>query len=320
MRHKVFVTRKIPTAGMQMLRKHFVIELNPHERLLTKNELIGGLQGCAGLLCMLTDRIDSEVMDASPGLRVISNYAVGCDNVDVTGAMERGILVTNTPGVLTETTADLAFCLLMAIGRRIVESDSYTRRGKFKGWSPMILLGQDVYRKTLGIFGLGRIGKALARRAAQGFEMSVLYYGTKQDHQSEKEIKARYVDKDTLLSQSEFVSIILPLFPSTYHFIGAREMALMKPSACLINTARGAVVDEKTLVSALRKKQIFGAALDVFEHEPEISKELLRLDNVIAVPHIGSATVESRQRMAVMAAENLVEGLTGERSVSVTRK
>ncbi|MEM2289495.1 MAG: glyoxylate reductase [Candidatus Hadarchaeales archaeon] len=303
---RVFVTRLLPGPALEVLREKCEVEVNEEDRVLTKREIIEGVRGKDGLLCLLTDRIDAEVMDAgAPTLKVISNYAVGFDNIDVPEATRRGIAVTNTPGVLTETTADLTWALLMAVARRIVEADKFVRRGDWKGWAPSLFLGRDVYGKTLGIVGLGRIGKAVARRAA-GFEMKVLYFDVKRDEKAEKELGVRFVSLEELLRESDFVSIHVPLTKETWHLIGEKELRLMKPTAFLVNVARGPIVDEAALIRALREHWIAGAALDVYEREPYVPPELIQLENTVLLPHLGSASVETRERMAMMAVENLL--------------
>jgi len=309
---KVFVTRRIPQVGLDLLQKECEVKVNPHERVLTRQELMDGVKEADGLLCLLTDTIDKEVMDANPKLKIISNYAVGYNNIDVEEATRRGIMVTNTPGVLTDTTADLTWAILMCVARRIVEADRFTRQGKFKQWSPMLFLGSDVHHSTLGIVGFGRIGRAVARRA-RGFEMKVLYTDVRRAPEKvEEELEAKFVFLDELLSSSDFVSLHAPLLPTTYHLIGEKELRRMKKTAFLINAARGPLVDEKALVRALKEGWIAGAALDVYENEPELTPGLAELDNVVLVPHIGSASTATREKMATMAATNLLAGLKGE--------
>lgn len=310
-RPKVFVTRRLPEPALEVLGKETDFEINPEDRVLTKKEIIAGVKDKDALLCLLTDKIDSEIMDASSRLKVISNYAVGFDNIDVKEATKRGIAVTNTPGVLTETTADLTWALLLAVARRIVEADNFVRAGKWKGWAPMQLLGTDVHGKTLGIVGLGRIGAAVARRAI-GFNMKIVYYDERRNEEAEKELGIKHVTLDELLKTSDFVTIHVPLLPTTHHLIGERELNMMKPTAYLINTARGPVIDERALIKALQERKIAGAALDVFEREPEVPQELIKMSNVILVPHIGSASVETRTKMAMIAVENLLAVLRGE--------
>ena len=308
---KIFVTRKIPEAGLDLLRKEHEVEVNPYDRVLTKEEIIQGLKGKDGLLCLLTDTIDEEVINSEPRLKMIANYAVGYNNIDVEAATKKGIPVSNTPGVLTDTTAEMAWALLFSTARRIVEGDRFTRAGRFKGWSPMLMLGQDVTGKTLGVVGAGRIGTAFALKS-KGFNMKVLYVNTKKNVTLEQELNAEKVELDRLLKDSDFVSLHVPLVKSTYHLIGEKELRMMKKTAVLINTSRGPVVDEKALIKALKNRWIFAAGLDVYEHEPEIPDELKKLDNVVLQPHSASATFETRTRMAVMAAENMLIGLKGE--------
>jgi lactate dehydrogenase-like 2-hydroxyacid dehydrogenase len=308
---KVFVTRKIPEPGLEILRKEFEMEVNPYDRVLLKEEIIKGLKGKDGLLCLLTDPIDADVINSEPKLKMIASYAVGYNNIDVKAATKRGIPVSNTPGVLTDATSDMAWALLFSVARRIVEADKFTRAGKFKGWGPMLMHGQDVTNKTLGVVGAGRIGTAFALKS-KGFNMNVLYVDEKKNETLEKEVNAKKVTFDELLKKSDFISLHVPLMPSTHHLIGEKELKMMKKNAVLINTSRGPVVDENALVFALKEKQIFGAGLDVYEHEPEMTEELKKLDNVVLQPHSASATIESRTKMATMAAENMVAGLKGE--------
>ena len=305
---RIFLTRRLPEEGMKLLESH-EMEVYEGDAPPSKEEIIDGVRGKDVLICLLTDKIDAEVMDASPRLKIIANYAVGVDNIDIEEATRRGIVVTNTPGVLTETVADLTWALMLAIARRIVEGDEFTRAGKFKGWAPLLMLGGDIHGKTLGIIGAGRIGQAVARRA-RGFDMKVLYYSRERKEEMEK-MGAKYVDIHTLLRESDFVSLHVPLTPETYHMIGEEELKMMKSSAYLINTARGKCIDERVLVRALKEGWIRGAALDVFENEPEITPELKELKNVVITPHIGSASYETRSRMAVMVAENVLAALEG---------
>lgn len=311
-KYRVLVTRRIPQEGLAMLQEFCEVEVGDFEGVLPREVLLQKVRGKHGLLTLLTDVVDGEVMDEAGGtLRVISNYATGFNNVDVPEATRRGIMVTNTPGVLTETTADLTFALILSVARRIVEGDALVRSGKFTGWDPLLLLGEDVYGKVLGIVGFGRIGKAVARRA-RGFDMQVLYHSRKRAPQEEKEWGVQYVDLPGLLRSADFVTLHVPLTSETYHLIGERELRMMKRSAYLINTSRGPVVDEKALVRALKEGAIRGAGLDVFENEPRIEPELLHLPNVVLLPHIGSASLSTRTRMAVVAARNLLGALRGE--------
>jgi glyoxylate reductase len=313
-RPKVFVTRAIPEKGLAKVRAHCAADIWPEELPPPREAVLERVRGVDGILSLLTTRMDEAVMEAAgPQLKVISNYAVGYDNIDIAAATGRGIPVGNTPGVLTDTTADLAFALLMAAARRLVEADQYTRAGKWKTWGPKLLLGVDVYGATLGIIGFGRIGKALARRA-RGFDMRVLYTNASQTEDPEAAgLKAEYAGLERLLRESDFVSIHTPLTEQTFHLIDAAALAAMKPEAILINTARGPVVDHDALYQALSEGEIAYAALDVTEPEPiPAGSPLLTLDNIIIVPHIGSASRAARDKMAEMAADNLIAGLQGQ--------
>lgn len=308
---KIFVTRKIPEKGLKLLQKHHEIQVNPHDRVLKKDEVIKGIKGKEGLLCLLTDNIDSDVIDSEPNLKMISNYAVGYNNIDVETATKHKIPVSNTPGVLTDTTAELTWALLFSAARRIVEGDNFMRSGKFKGWAPMLMLGQDFNKKTLGIIGAGRIGTAVALKS-KGFNMNILYYSRSENQTLNKELNAKRVELDKIFKKSDFISIHVPLNDSTRHLIGKKELKKMKETTVLVNTSRGPVIDEDALIEALEKKWIFAAGLDVYEHEPEISEDLKKLKNVVIQPHTGSASFETRAKMAEMAADNMIAGLKGE--------
>jgi glyoxylate reductase len=309
---KIFVTQLIPQAGLEILRQAYPeYQINSEERVLTRRELLEKVKGMDALLTLLTDRIDAEILDAAgPQLRIVANMAVGYDNIDLKAANLRGVMVANTPGVLTDATADHAWALLFAIARRIPESERYLRAGKFKSWGPLLFLGGDVTGRTLGIIGAGRIGYAMAMKS-RGFNMRVLYAGKSSNAKLESEIGARRMSLEDLLRQSDFVSLHAPLKPETTHMIDANALRLMKRTAYLINTGRGPLIDEAALAEALKKGEIAGAALDVYEKEPEVHPELLKLENVVLTPHTASATTSSRSRMAAMAAENLIEGLAG---------
>ena len=314
MNGNVYITRPIPEIAEKILKEAGCrVEKNPEDRVLSQEELIEKVRGRDAVLCLLTDRIDREVLDAAQGVRVFANYAVGYNNIDVAHAREKGIAVTNTPGVLTEATADLAWSLLMSAARKIPEADRYVREGKFKSWGALLFLGADISGKTLGIIGPGRIGSAVARRAA-GFGMRVLLYGRSGSDTSglESEIGAQRTDFETLLTQSDFISLHVPLTEETRYLIGREELGRMKPGAILINTSRGPVVDEKALVQALREGPIAAAGLDVYEDEPALAEGLIDLPNTVLLPHIGSATTETRERMAVMTAENILACLRGQ--------
>ena len=311
---KIFVTQLIPKAGLEILQQAYPDYcINSEERVLTRPELLDQVKGADALLTLLTDKIDGEVLDAAgPQLKIVANMAVGFDNVDVQAATQRGIMVTNTPGVLTDATADHAWALLFAIARRVPESEKFLRAGSFKYWGPLLFLGGDVTGRTLGIVGAGRIGSAMAMKS-RGFNMKVLYTNRSPRPQLEKEIGACKVSLEELLRESDFVSLHLPLTPETRYLINADALRLMKPTAYLINTGRGPLVNEAALALALQSGVIAGAALDVFENEPAVNPELLKLENVVLTPHTGSATTTSRSKMAMMAAENLIAGLAGEK-------
>ncbi len=310
-RWNVFVTRRIPDAGLDLLRNAGVnFEVSPEDRVLTHEELVAGVSGRDGVLCLLTDVVDEPVLEAARGARVFANYAVGYNNVDVVAATKRGIMVTNTPGVLTETTADMAWALIMATARRIVEGDTLVRAGEFHGWGPMMLLGVDVFGSTLGVVGAGRIGCAVARRA-QGFGMRVLFTDSAPNPEISS-LNATRVDLDDLLQASDIVTLHVPLLQETHHLIGKRELALMKKSAILVNTSRGPVVDERALVEALKSGLIAGAGLDVYEDEPQLAPGLAECRNAVLTPHTASATIATRNKMAVMAATNLLAALRGD--------
>jgi glyoxylate reductase len=310
---KVLVTRRIPDSGLKILTETCDLDIFEGEAPISRDVLLERIKGKDGLLCLLSDKVDKEIVAAGGrSLKVISNYAVGYNNIDVEEATKSGVLVTNTPGVLTDATADLTWALLLACARRIPKSDSFVRDGRFVGWAPTLLLGREVYGKTLGIIGMGEIGAAVARRA-KGFGMKTIYHNRKRDPEAEKELGAMYVSVDDLLRNSDYVSLHVPLTPETRHLIGEKEFAMMKPTAILLNASRGEVIDEKALIKALKEGRIDSAGLDVYEKEPRLSPGLAELDNVVLTPHTGSATYESRDRMAVMAGENLVAGLRGER-------
>lgn len=311
MKPKVLVTRQIPREGLDLLAAQCELDINQEDRTLSKEELKHRLADKDALLSLLSDPIDGDVLAAGPRLKVVANYAVGFNNIDVAAATARGITVTNTPGVLTETTADLAWTLLMSAARRVVEGDSLTRAGRFTGWGPMLLLGCDIYGKTLGIIGLGRIGEAMVKRA-HGFDMNVLYYSAhRKSPEEESRLGVRYAALDELLGQSDFVSLHAPLTNSTRHMIGQRELEMMKPTAVLVNTARGPMVDERALVDALRAGKIAAAGLDVYENEPALEPGLSDLPNVTLLPHVGSASLDTRTRMAEMVARDILAVLEG---------
>ncbi len=313
MRPRVLITRKIFDEAIAIIREHFEVEGNQDDIRLSPEILIKKLQGKTGAIILLTERIDEEVLSHCPDLKIVSNVAVGYDNIDVDACTRRGVMVTNTPGVLDDTTADFAWALMLATARRVVEADQYLRSSKWKGWGLMQFLGYDVHHKVLGICGLGRIGQRVARRA-KGFDMQILYTDViRIPRSNEEELGVRFIDKMTLLKESDFVTLHVPLIPETRHYVSTNELDLMKPTAILINASRGPVVDERALVQALEGGKIAGAGLDVYEREPEVEPALMRMKNAVLVPHIASASHETRLRMAKMAAENLVAGLTGRR-------
>jgi glyoxylate reductase len=318
----IAVTRVIPEAGLDLLRSAVDVEMRlwEHELPPSPDEFADLIHGCDGVLTLLTDAMTPEVLDREPQLKVISNFAVGYDNVDVDAATARGVMVCNTPGVLTETTADFTWALLMAAARRVVEGADYVRAGKWLTWGPTLLLGQDVHHVTIGIVGFGRIGKEVAKRA-RGFDMRILAYDPYQDEQAARELGVEFKELDDLLRTSDFVTIHVALTDETRNLIGARELQLMKPTAILVNAARGPVVDTDALVDALKEGTITGAALDVTEPEPLPGDHpLASMSNAIVVPHIASATVATRNEMARMAARNLLAGIRGERPLNLVNE
>lgn len=311
---KIYVTRRIPEKGLEMLREKFgEIEVNPHDRVLERSELLEKVKGTDAVLCLLTDKIDDEVLEAAGDrCKIFSNYAVGYNNIDVEAAKNRNIMVTNTPGVLTEATANLAITLLLATARRIVEGDKFMRQGKYEGWAPMLFLGKKLEDATLGIIGAGRIGSNIGRKMHNCFNMNLLYSDRTKKEDFEKETGAKQVDLETLCRESDFISINVTYTPQTHHMINEKMLSVMKKDAVMVNTARGAIIDETALVKALQGKKLFGAGLDVFEDEPAMKPGLAELDNVVVVPHIGSATEDARAKMAELAAQNIIDALEGQ--------
>ena len=302
---------------LSLLAQECDVRANREDRPMGRADLLEAVAGADGFLSMITDAVDAELLDAAPRLRVVSNLAVGYNNIDVAAATARGIVVTNTPGILTEATAELAFALILAAARRVVDLDRRTRAGEWTCWAPLLFLSREVSGKTLGVVGLGRIGRAVARRA-RAFGMRVLYHSrSRLEAEEERDLGVEYAEKDELLATADFVSLHVPLSAETRHLIGRRELGLMKPTAYLINTSRGPVVDEAALVEALKARRIEGAGLDVYENEPMLAPGLAALDNAVLLPHVGSATVETRTKMARMAAENLLSALRGERPAHV---
>lgn len=313
MKPKVLVTRKVFEDVLTLLGKQYDVESNQRDIPFAPAQLVKKLQGKSGALVLLTDLIDDRLLAQCPDVKIVCNIAVGYNNIDVKAATRRGVMVCNTPGVLDDTTADFTWTLLLAAARRVVEADVFFRSGKWKGWGLMQFTGYDVHRKTLGIIGFGRIGKGVARRA-QGFDMRVIYTDVQRaDETTEREHGVMFVDKRTLLRESDFVSLHIPLSPETRHYLSEPEFALMKKTAILVNAARGPIVDEKALVKALRQGKIAGAGLDVYEREPKCERALLPMKQVVLAPHIASASIETRTKMAMMAAQNCIAGLSGQR-------
>jgi glyoxylate reductase len=310
---KVFITRKIPDAGINLLKeKGYDVEVSDFDGVLPREQLFTKIKGADAVLPLLTDKVNDEFFEAAgPQLKIVANYAVGYDNIDLKAAKQRNIIITNTPDVLTESVAEHAVALMLAIARRIVEADKFMRAGKYISWAPMLFLGNDLAGKTLGLVGLGRIGATVAKRMKNGFEMKVLYYDVKRNEEIEKELGLEYADLETVLKESDFISVHVPLLPATKHLIGREQLGMMKKTAYLVNTARGPIVDEKALVEALKNGIIKGAALDVFEEEPKMAPGLADLANVIVVPHIASATEETRSAMSELAAKNIIAVFEG---------
>jgi len=320
---KILITSKLPGDWHQkiasLLNDYNVILKDEHEN--TREFILKNSEGTVGILCLLTDKIDKDIIDKLEQLKIISNYAVGFDNIDVEYATERGICVTNTPGVLSEASADLAWALILASRRLLISADKFCREGKFTGWKPDLFLGYNVYGSTLGIIGLGRIGQEVAKRAI-GFDMKVIYYNRNRNLEAEEKLtriglNIEFRDLDSLLSESDIVTIHTPLNKDTYHMITYEKFKLMKRTATIVNTARGSVIKEEDLVRALKEGLIFSAGLDVYEFEPKVHPELLKMDNVVLLPHIGSATFETRIKMAEMASLNLINFLNNEKPLSV---
>ncbi|WP_085505750.1 2-hydroxyacid dehydrogenase [Thalassobacillus devorans] len=312
MKPKIYITRKLPEEIVNYLQEHCDVKMWEKEDVpVPRNILEREIKDVDGLYCLLTENIDKSLLDQAKHLKIVSNMAVGYNNIDIKYASERGIKVTNTPEVLTETTADLTFALLMTTARRLVEVSEVVRNGEWKTWSPMAYTGQDIYGATLGIVGMGRIGEALAKRA-KGFDMNILYYNRSRKIETENKLGVKYVDFESLLSESDFICIMTPYTHETRNLFGSREFSLMKPTAILINTARGGIVNEEALYQALIAKEIWAAGLDVFENEPvDTNHPLLKLSNVVSLPHVGSASIKTRIEMGILAATNLVEGVSG---------
>lgn len=311
---KIFVSRPIDEAGLNKIKNHHLLELeiNSKDECLSKGELIERAKGSSALVTLLTDKIDKKVIDALlPELKIIANYAVGFDNIDVAYAKQKGIIVTNTPEIMTQAVAEHAIALLLSCARRIVEGDRYVRSDKYDQWEPNLLLGPEIAGKTIGIVGVGRIGATLAQIAYHGFGMKIIYNDICRNEEVERDFQAEHVSLNNLLEHCDFISIHVPLLKETHHLIGTEQFKAMKKTAILINTARGAVVDEEALIHALKEKEIFAAGLDVFEKEGEVNPEFFKLENVVLTPHIASATHEARECMSECVAENIINVLSG---------
>jgi lactate dehydrogenase-like 2-hydroxyacid dehydrogenase len=314
MSKKVYITRKLPEVAEQKLREAgFETTVNPEDRILKKEELVAALAADSydAVLCLLTDTIDKEVFDAVPSAKIFSNYAVGVNNINIEDAKERGITVTNTPGVLSDSVAEHTIALILSLSKRIVEADKFVRDGKYVGWGPMLMLGTDLKGKTLGLLGAGRIGSLVASAARKGLGMNVIYYDIKKNEDIEKEGAVFRESIEEVLKESDFVSIHVPLLDSTRHMINKERLSVMKKSAYLVNTSRGPIIDETALVEALRNESIRGAALDVFENEPGLADGLAQLSNVILTPHTASATESTRSKMAEMAVQAIIDFFEG---------
>ena len=311
---KVIITRPIPESGINLLKnKGYEVIISPQDRPINRNDLLKIIKGADAVLSILTDKIDGEVLEAAGSqLKIVANYAVGFDNIDLAAAKKHNVMIANTPGVLTETVAEHTFALMLSVTHRVAESDRFVRAGKYHGWGPMLLLGNDLSKKTLGIVGLGRIGSRVAHHAVKGFEMKVLYFDVKRNEVFEKEYGAMFKDKvEEVLKEADFVTLHVPLLDSTRHLINKERLQLMKPTAYLVNTSRGPVIEEAALAWALQNKIIKGAALDVFEEEPKVNSDLIKLENVILTPHIASASEETRSKMSEIAAQNIIAALEG---------
>lgn len=307
----VFITRSLPTAAIVAISKYATVRVRKTDSIIPRAELVAGAQYCDILLPILTDKIDDALLAQTPRLKLIANYGAGYNNVDVEAATRRGITVTNTPDVLTETTAELTVALMLAVSRRLVETDKIMRAGKYPGWGPLLYLGHGISGRTLGVIGMGRIGTRVAEIAHHGFGMHILYYTKHKEREVELSLGARKVGLNTLLRQADVVTLHVPLVTQTHHMISQAQLTMMKPSAYLINTSRGSVVDEVALVQALKKQRIAGAGLDVYEHEPAMAPGLNTLSTVVLLPHIGSATIDTRTAMAMVAAKNVIAFIQG---------
>ncbi len=313
---KVFISFKLPSVAEKLLReKGFTVSVNKSGKILSQEELIKKAKKSDGIITLLSDKVNKEVIDNLPNCKVIANYAVGFNNIDVEYAKSKGIVVTNTPDILTDATADLTMALILAAARRLPESEAFIRSGKFEGWKPELLLGFDLKKKTLGIIGMGRIGFAVAKRAV-AFGMKIIYFNRSRNEAAEKELKARKTSLNYLLKNSDVVSLNVPLTPETKGLLDKEKLELLKPTAILVNTARGEITDEKYLIKMLKRKRIFAAGFDVYENEPKLNPELFKLENAILLPHIGSATVETRNAMAELVAKNVIAVLSGKKALT----
>lgn len=313
---KIFITRKIPGIAESLLNKNgFDVTSFKKDKPISKQELLKSVKGIDALISLLTDKIDKDIIDSMPGCKVIANYAVGYNNIDVNYAKSKGIVVTNTPDILTDATADLAVTLLLAAARRVIEGDNMMRQNKFEGWKPQLLTGVDVRNKTVGILGTGRIGTAFAKRMS-GFDSKILYYNKTNNEQIEKSFGGKKVSLNVLLKQADFISIHLPLTPDTYHLLNKEKLQMLKSTAVVINTARGEIIDERELIKLLKGRKIFAAGFDVYENEPAVNSELFKLDNVVLLPHVGSATIETRSKMAELAAKNVIAVLKNKKPLT----
>jgi glyoxylate reductase len=313
---KIFITREIPEAGIELLKKKgFEVDVFKEDHPIPRKEFLNRIKDCDGLIALLTEKIDKEAIDKMKKCKVIANYAVGFNNIDIDYAKSKGIIVTNTPDVLTDSTADLAMSLVLACARRIPEAEKFLRAKKFKGWKPKLFLGMELRDKYFGILGAGRIGSAVAKRA-HAFGCKILYYSDIQNTEIEKKLRAQRESLNTLLKRSDIISIHLPLNKNTYNLLNESKLHLLKKSAILINTARGEIVDEKILISLLKDKKIFAAGFDVYENEPKIKKDLYDLNNVVLLPHIGSATTEARDNMSILAAKNVIAVLSSKKALT----
>lgn len=313
---KVFITRKIPNAAKEIFKANGIdIKVYSKNNPISKEELIKFGKNADGIISLLTDKIDSEIIDALPKCKIIANYAVGFNNIDIEYAAKKGIVVTNTPGILTDATADLAMSLLLACARYIPHGDKFMREGKFSGWEPELFLGRELRGKTCGVIGFGRIGQAFAERAS-AFGCKIIYYNRTKKSEVEEKLSAKKVSLKTLMSKSDFISVHLPLNEKTNNLINKEALDLMKTDAIFINTARGEVIDEQYLIKMLKARKVFSAGFDVYEGEPAVNEKLLKLDNVVLAPHTGSATIETRTKMAELAAKNVVNILSGKKALT----